>query len=278
MAETTFNYIDNLQNAATYQYMSDQHDKGIELSGRKAYIFLLDKKETELSNVYNEETHGRVYLPYYEQRSLYKTNSFVTQLTSANYTEREENLEMEFNFERMVTNIHLLKEKDIGSLKIKNVSKVPLIIEINENDITVKKYNQVIYKKEFCDSIYKFINEFKQEFSLIDFIYIGDNEQMTFLDKKSFQLLPRREKELKLNNSIYRNTSDVIEPGTVIVTDRYRTYQVVGAYPKNDSYGTYLAWVVKLELFNLAKFDSAPDDFVELVKKNQYGMPKINMG
>lgn len=277
MEDISFNYIDNLQSSANLQLMSNQNDKAIQMTGRKAYIFLLDKEETELSDVYKEEKHGRIYLPHYTQRALYKTNQFVSQLTAQNFTESENNLEMEFNFERMVYNINSLKEKENGKLLIKNVSNVPLEIEIFENKFIVKKYRQIIYQKEFCDSIYKFIGEFKKDFSLIEFKYIGDNDQMIFLDRIDLKLLPRRQVEIDLNNSIYRNISDVISHGAVIVTDRYRVYQVVGAYPKNDSYGNYLTWNVQLELFNLAKFDSSPNDFVELVKKNQYGLPKIKI-
>lgn len=56
------------------------------------------------------------------------------------------------------------------------------------------------------------------------------------------------------------------------MTDRYRLYQVVGAYPKNDSYSRYISWNVQLELFNLAKADGLPNDYVELIKENQYGL------
>ena len=86
-------------------------------------------------------------------------------------------------------------------------------------------------------------------------------------------------KELLSNciNSIYKNTSDVISHGTLILNDRFKLYQVVGAYPKNDSYGQYISWNVELQLFNLAKADGLPNDFKELIEKNQYGLGKINI-
>lgn len=269
MAET-FNYSDHINSNTSLQYMANQHDKAIETSGRKAYIFPLDTRETELSNVYKEEKHGRVYLPHYTQRALYKTNSFIIQLNNENYKETEDALEMEFNFQRMVHNIHELKSNTAGKLTIINNSKIPLKIEINDK-FTVKNNIQILYEKKIEGTVYNFIDTIKKETKLVNFIYIGDSEELVFLDKVNFQILPRRKYEIELNNSIYKNIGDVINEGDVIVTDRSRLYQVVGAYPKNDNYGQYIAWMVKLELMNLAKADGLPNDYVELIKSNQYG-------
>lgn len=266
----TFNYSDHINSNTSLQYMANQHDKAIETSGRKAYIFPLDTRETELSNVYKEEKHGRVYLPHYTQRALYKTNSFIIQLNNENYKETEDALEMEFNFQRMVHNIHELKSNTAGRLTIINNSKIPLKIEINDK-FTVKNNIQILYEKKIEGTVYNFIDTVKKETKLVDFIYIGDSEELIFLDKVNFQILPRRKYEIELNNSIYKNIGDVINEGDVIVTDRNRLYQVVGAYPKNDNYGQYIAWMVKLELMNLAKADGLPNDYVELIKANQYG-------
>lgn len=273
----SFNYSDQISSNTSYQYMANQHDKAIETSGRKAYVFLLDKKETELSEVYKEEKYGRVYLPHFTQRALYKTNSFIIGLSNENYKETEDALEMEFDFQRMVHNIHELKSNSAGKLTIINNSKIPLKIEINDKFI-VKNNIQILYEKELKGfTVYNFIDTVKKETKLVDFIYIGDSEELVFLDKVNFSFLPRRKYEIELNNSIYKNTNDVINNGDVIVTDRSRLYQVVGAYPKNDNYGQYIAWMVKLEIFNLAKADGLPNDYVELIKKNQYGLEKINL-
>lgn len=277
MAETTnFNYIDSLMNSTNVQFMADQHDHAIQTTGRKSYIFLLDKVETELSDIYKEEKHGRIYLPHFEQRAIYKTNTFISQLDAANYTEKEEALEMEFDFGRMVHNITELKSKSAGKLTITNSSKIPLDFEINDY-LVIRSYTEILYKKKLEGTIYNFINEVLKETSLIKLEYIGDSETLDFLEKLSFRLLPRRKKEIQLNNSIYKNTSDVITRGDLILNDRFKLYQVVGAYPKNDSYGQYISWNVELQLFNLAKADGLPNDFKELIENNQYGLGKINI-
>ena len=277
MAETTnFNYIDSLMNSTNIQFMADQHDHAIQTTGRKTYIFLLDKVETELSDVYKEEKHGRIYLPHFEQRALYKTNTFISSLDASNYTEKEEALEMEYDFGRMVHNINELKSKSAGKLTIKNNSKVPLEFEISDKFI-IRKFSEILYQKKIEGTIYKFINEMMNETNLVELEYTGDSESLEFLERLSFKLLPRRKQEISLNNSIYKNTGDVISHGTLILNDRFKLYQVVGAYPKNDSYGQYISWNVELQLFNLAKADGLPNDFKELIEKNQYGLGKINI-
>jgi hypothetical protein len=277
MAETTnFNYIDSLMNSTNIQFMADQHDHAIQTTGRKTYVFLLDKVETELSEVYKEETHGRVYLPHFEQRALYKTNTFISSLDTANFTEKEDSLEMEYDFGRMVHNINELKSKTAGKLILTNNSKIPLEFEISDK-LIIRNCTEILYSRKIEGSVYKFINDILNETSLIKLEYTGDNETMDFLERLSFKLLPRRKKEITLNNSIYKNVSDVISHGTLILNDRMRLYQVVGAYPKNDSYGQYISWNVELQLFNLAKADGLPNDFKELIEQNQYGLGKINI-
>ena len=271
-----FNYIDSLMNSTNIQFMADQHDHAIQTTGRKTYVFLLDKVETELSEVYKEEKHGRIYLPHFEQRSLYKTNTFISSLDASNYTEKEEALEMEYDFGRMVHNINELKSKSAGKLTIKNNSKIPLEFEISDRFV-IRKFSEILYQKKIEGTIYKFINEVMNETNLVELEYIGDSESLEFLERLSFKLFPRRKQEISLNNSIYKNTSDVISHGTLILNDRFKLYQVVGAYPKNDSYGQYISWNVELQLFNLAKADGLPNDFKELIEKNQYGLGKINI-
>lgn len=269
-----FNYIDNMNTSAYLQFVSDQHDKAVETTGRKAHIFLLDKEQTEISDVYKEEIHGRVYLPHFTQRAIYKTNTFISQLSTRNYTETEENLEMEFDFARMVHNIHELKSNSSGKLVVKNISKIPLWFEIN-NKFIIRNHSEILFEKKLEGTIYNFIDEVSKETKLIELKYIGDSEKLDFLEKVSYKLLPRRSIELNLNNSIYRNVDDVISHGTIIVNDRYKVYQVVGMYPRNDNYGRYISWNVQLELVNLAKADGLPNDYIELVKENQYGLGDV---
>lgn len=275
MAEVKFNYIDNINSSTYFNFVSDQHDQAINMTGRKTYIFKLDKVDTELSEVYKEEKHGRIYLPHFEQRALYKTSLFVSQLDTQNFTEKENNLELEYNFGRMVHNIHELKSKSIGVLNIKNISKIPLTIEIDKSFI-LRNNSELLYEASLDGSIFSFLNKLK-ETSLIEASYSGDGESLDFIEKVNLRLLPRRNIDIQLSNSIYKNVTDVIDRGDIIVTDRKRVYQVVAAYPRDDNYQNYVSWKIQGELINLAKVDGMPNDFAELIKENQYNLGKINI-
>ena len=267
--EVNFNYTDTLQGNAYTQFIADQHDKAVQTTGRKTYVFKLDKVETKLSEVYKEETQGRIYLPYFEQRGIYKTNTFTSQLGVKNFTETEENLEIEYDFGRMVHIITELKQKTAGVLTIKNISTEPLEIEISDK-LIIRNFREKLYETELDNRVFKFINNIKNQ-NLIKLSYKGDNEIMPTVDRILIKLKPRREYELNQNNSIYKNVNDVITHGDVVITDRGRAYQVVGAYPRNDIYGRYINWNVQCELINLAKLDGLPAEFVEHIKNNQYG-------
>lgn len=272
--ENNYNYVDALQSSSFRQYSSDLADNNIQTRGRKCYIFLLDKKET-ITNVYGEEKTGRVYLPHYIQRGLYKTNTFTGGLSAINFTETEEILEIEFNFDRMVKNINDLKNSSSGKLSIISKSKVPLAISITNNKLKIQKNIETIFEKDLNIPIFKFIEEMKKECSLLEINYTGNTEPATCIEKIETRLLPRRKIELNVFSNTYDNTTDVIENGTIIVTDRYRTYEVLGAYPTCDLYGNYISWTVKCNLVNLARVDGLPSDFNEIIKENQYGIGKI---
>ena len=178
-------------------------------------------------------------------------------------------MEIEYDFGRMVHTITELKQKTAGTMIIKNIATEPLEIEIN-NKFRIRNFRETLYEAELDNRVFKFINNMKKQ-NLVELKYKGDNEIMPAIDKVLIKLKPRREFELNLNTSIYKNVNDVITHGDVVITDRGRAYQVVGAYPRNDIYGRYINWNVQCELINLAKLDGLPSEFVEHIKNNQYG-------
>ena len=50
----SFNYVDAFNSSSQLEYKSKQHDASVEIQGRRCYVFLLDRKKTEVSEVYNE--------------------------------------------------------------------------------------------------------------------------------------------------------------------------------------------------------------------------------
>ena len=275
----SFNYIDAFNNSSQLEYESKQHDASIELQGRRCYIFLLDREKTEKSEIYNEAIGARIYLPHFEQRALYNMNSWVGNVGLNNYIETEDTIDFEFNFARMVCNIRDLKDKKSGKLIIKNNSKEILHLIIEENKFILRSPNSVILLSlNLTDykSIKQFINVAKAKCSLIDLDYLGDMEEAKNITSVNKKLLPSRKEEIEVVSRVYQNCKDVVWDGDIILTDKYKLYQVNNAYPSGAMINEYTSWTCKCNIIDLA-IASLPDDYRKIVERNNYSLPKTKI-
>lgn len=275
----SFNYIDAFNNSSQLEYESKQHDASIELQGRRCYIFLLDREKTEKSEIYNEAIGARIYLPHFEQRALYNMNSWVGNIGLNNYVETEDTIDFEFNFARMVCNIRDLKDKKSGKLTIKNNSKEILHLIIEKDKFILRSPNSVILLSlNLTDykSIKQFINVAKAKCSLIDLDYSGDMEEAKNITSVNKKLLPSRKEEIEVISRVYQNCKDVIWDGDIILTDKYKLYQVNNAYPSGAMINEYTSWTCKCNIIDLA-IASLPDDYRKIVERNNYSLPKTKI-
>lgn len=275
----SFNYIDAFNSSSQLEYKSKQHDASVEIQGRRCYVFLLDRKKTEVSEVYNEAKNGRIYLPHFEQRALYSLNEFQGLIGLNNYVEKEDTLKFEFNFARMVCNIRDLKDKKAGKLMIKNISNEIFLLSIENNKFVVKSKNQVILLEEDLTkykSITAFINSAKKRCSIIDLSYEGDMEEAKNINSVSMRLVPNRKEEIWVNDRLYENCGDVIDNGDIILTDKYKLYQVNNAYPTGAMVNEYTSWTCHCNVTDIA-IANLPDDYRKIITRNSYGLPKTNL-
>jgi hypothetical protein len=280
-----WNYIDWLQSSSTREYQSSLLDKEFQTQGRLAYIFLYDKAATVVDEVYNTEKISRVYLPHFSQRSQYKTNTWTAQLNLNIYEEQEQNLIFSFGFDRMVQNIRALKDRINGTIIIQNKRKtsVTLVIEnehfvlyLGENILLDENISKSQSKHQ---SVKKFVNWLNNNIADMKFSYEGNDDLINTIKTKAPLIIQRgKTKNLEIKDSTYENASDVIENGTIIVTDRFRGYQVLNAYPQNDSFSNqWLIWNCEGNLIDLSKIDGLPNNYRSIIEKNRYGIPKIKM-
>ena len=275
----SFNYIDAFNSSSQLEYKSKQHDASVEIQGRRCYVFLLDRKKTEVSEVYNEAKNGRIYLPHFDQRALYSLNEFQGLIGLNNYVEKEDTLKFEFNFARMVCNIRDLKDKKAGKLMIKNISNEIFFLSIENNKFVVKSKNQVILLEEDLTkykSITAFINSAKKRCSVIDLSYEGDMEEAKNINSVSMRLVPNRKEEICVNDRLYENCGDVIDNGDIILTDKYKLYQVNNAYPTGAMVNEYTSWTCHCNVTDIA-IANLPDDYRKIITRNSYGLPKTNL-
>lgn len=274
----SFNYVDAFNSSSQLEYESSQHDASVEIQGRRCYIFLLDRKKTETSEVYNEAKGGRIYLPHFEQRALYGLNEFQGVIGLNNYMENEDTLNVEFNFARMVCNIRELKDRKAGKLTIKNTSKEILHLVTENNRFILRSKNQVVLLDEDLTkykSITLFINAIKKSCSIIELSYDGDMEEAKNISAVNMRLIPNRKEVIEINDRLYENCGDIIDSGDIILTDKYKLYQVNNAYPTGAMVNEYTSWTCHCNVIDLATAN-LPDDYRKIVTRNGYGLPKTS--
>lgn len=274
---TSFNYVDAFNNSSQFEYENKQHDTAVELQGRKCYIFLLDREKTETSEIYNEAIGARIYLPHFEQRALYKLNEWVNNIGLNNFVEQEDTLEFEFNFSRMVCNIRDLKDKKSGVLTIQNKSEELLHLVIENEFFSLRTSKSVILLEADLTkfkSIKQFINYIESKCSLVSFSYEGDMEEARNISSINVKLKPNKKETIEILDKTYQNCQDVIWAGDIILTDKYKLYQVTNAYPTGSLVNEYNSWTCKCNVMDLAKA-SLPNDYRKIVERNRYGLPKV---
>ena len=271
-----FNYNDSYTSSSQQEYQSKMHDSSVETQGRRTYIFKLDKNGTEKSELYNEAKNGRLYLPHFEQRALYNTNEWTTAFGTNGVVETEETLSFEYNFARMVYNIRDLKDKVSGVLEIKNISNEIWHLVIEDGRFLVKsKMAVTIVDDKLSDykSVKQFIASIENKCSGLSFSYTGNSEEAKNISNLNCKLYPNRIQKIDVTDKTYENCADVIEEGDIILTDRYKLYQVQNVYPSGNTINDYISWTCKCNTCDIA-LANLPDDYRKIVTRNQYALPK----
>jgi hypothetical protein len=276
-----WNYIDWLQSSSARAYQSSLLDKEIQAQGRLAYIFLYDKVATVVDEVYNTEKISRVYLPHFAQRSQYKTNTWTAQLNLNIYEEQEQNLIFSFNFDRMVQSIRALKDRINGTITIQNKRKTSITLKIENNHFILFINENILLDENISryqskhQSVKKFISWLNNNVIDVKFTYEGNDDLTDTIKAKAPLIIQRgKTKTINIKDSTYDNASDAIENGAIIITDRFRAYQVLNAYPQNDQFGQWIVWNCEGNLIDLSKVDGLPANYRSIIEKNRYNLPK----
>ena len=210
--------------------------------GAKVLVFKLDKEDTKLNPIYNEEIDGRKYLRPFEIKSIYKTNPFEFKFDNTLPYETDGSLMFYFNFNSMVKTMEKLKN---ATSEIK--------ITTGNSDWSISKSNNKIYliNYKYSDdpiafdlNTYATISELSRALSETN-IFICD----TAGDDYS-TCIPNF-KETKISNSIllktfnseFKNAGNTIEQGDLIYIPTINAlYEVTSAYPVNNTIYRYVNW------------------------------------
>lgn len=257
-------------------YMSKSY---IDLVGPALKVFKMDKVETQLDELYGESKTGRIYLPPFEIRALYDNNKWVGFLDTGGYSEKEEPMTVFLNFNNMVELVTDLKKIHVANLYIKHVGNgVPKIEKVND---TLNLYINGTLSLSFdlTDNLFSTIRKLASRIEAYPDWSVrieGKNDlSINLIDFNKISFIQREIMIYSLDNT-YKNITDVIELGDVIMTDRYRLYEVTEAKPAGDFGWNYALWQLGLEVLSVDRLQ-LPGNYIEQIKANTHGLSKINM-
>ena len=242
-------------------------------------LFKLDKTQTELDSIYNEETKARIYLNPTDIRMMYNDNPFINMLGLNLATEEEQPMEFYCNFNYMVQKLTDLKTSHIADMYITyNGTGIPAAKKYN-NIFTLYINNEIYVKYDLTDKRYSTVRElatYINSFNDWTVIIEGHNDGSINLINTSKTVFPASTFLIYTEDESYKNITQVVEMGDVVLTDKNRLYEITSARPAGDFGWEYTTWAMQA---TLAKPDqmNLPGNYLELIKNNKYGFEKINM-
>jgi hypothetical protein len=273
---SNFNYYDNLRTGPSQKWISYLNERYIKLYAPPIKIFKLDKKATILDELYGEVKSSRIYLPPFEMRGFHLDNKWAQMVGSGTmpYLEPEEDIQIVVNFEDMIKTIRDIKNHHISDIYISySGNKEPIafknnnIFTIREDmvDVAVYDLNNTSYNttKKLSIAINTLAN-FSTEFS-------GDNDS-------SLSLVSFNETRFKYNklqiyspDITYQNITEVIEKGDIVLTNKWKVYEVLNNMPGGNFGWDYATFVLTCNLRELDK-TKLPQNYIEQIKRHEYSL------
>ncbi|MGV9141918.1 MAG: hypothetical protein ACOC1X_03170 [Promethearchaeota archaeon] len=274
----SFNYYDEITKGGTKDWISYLNYHYIEVSSPEVYVFKLDKEKTDIDELYGGEEFGgaRIYIPPFVMRAFYLDNEWTQQLGTDTfpYLEIQEDIVFAVNFDNMVNTIRDKKmarksEVFIEYTKDKEVTaeKRSSTLILKVNDETEKEFD---LESSECRTVKKLVSEINNLDGFKSY-YEGEND----ISSNIVTFKETRFQNKKLNmfseDDTYKNMTDVIEKGDLILTEKYFLYEVQSNLPAGD-----IGWDYSIMLLtaNTRSLDKAelPNNWNELIREREYGL------
>jgi len=214
-------------------YISYMNDFYIKNNGIKVLIFKLDKKRTQIDDLYMEERGGRIYLPPFELNAMYFDPKFQgvlgLNLFSQELVAGSGNQLFYFNFDTMVKKHFELKN---GLVKTKLIitysGSEKFEIEADGQSFSVYKIDEQIAKVEYNSfrTIEKLVNNLNT-ISGVTASFEGENCPSKFIGIFSKVNITKRIAEVEIKDDIYKNITDVVQSGDIIITEKNDAFEAV---------------------------------------------------
>jgi hypothetical protein len=271
------NYYDLLKTNDMSQYFSYLNDKFIKMSGPNIRVFKLDKKATVLDDVYGTDRGSRIYLPMFNIRGIYLTNPWVSDIGLEPYGELEQKIKIVVNFDNMVATLRDLKNKHTCDISIECISpnvvpsiqKLDGVVTLFINGSVIKVINLSTYRtvKSFVNAVNS-ATQFKAT-------YTGVSDEMSKVNDFNAIEFQGSVVSLYVEDTTYDNITEVIEMGDILLTEKWRAYEVKSAMPGGDFGWNYSTFVMEGGLLEMDVLDGLPGNYRLEIEKHQLGQPKV---
>ena len=242
-------------------------------------IFKLDKVRTQIDPVYTEEQFTRVFLPPFNIRGFHLDNTWKQLLGGLMpYREEEDNIQFVLNFENMVQTIRSLKYIHITDIHITYTGKgIPTASNL-AGVFLIKVDGVIVGSFSLSNLNYNTILKLGNAIGgLTNFTVTLTGQNDSSLNLISFAEINFKNRELLVysTDGAYGNITDVIEAGDLVLTNKFRLYEVFNCNPGSDFGWDYVTYIMSC---NLAKLDQCvlPGNYNEVIKSHQFNLPRIN--
>ena len=249
----------------------------IQFSAPQLKIFKLDKVRTQKDPVYAEEQFSRIFLPPFNIRGFHLDNTWKQLLGGLMpYREEEDNIQFVINFQNMVQTIRKLKYLHVAEIHITYTGKgIPFAS--NLGGLFLIKVDGIIVGSFSLDNIaYNTIAKLGTAIGdLTNFTVTLTGQNDASLNLVDFAEINFKNRELLVYSidGAYENINDVIEAGDLVLTNKWRLYEVLNCNPSGDMLWDYVTYTLSC---NLAKLDQAvlPGDYNAQIKIHQLNLPR----
>ena len=280
-----FNYYDELKNGGTADWISYLNRHYIEVNAPSVYVFKLDKDATKIETLYGGEEYdgARIYLVPFQIRMNYLDATWTQQLgvDTMPYLEIQENdTVFAVNFENMVQTIRDLKQAHSSDIFVEysgteevSFEKKDTILLARVGGIVTKEFNLESSDYRTIKKLISGIN------SLSNFTayYEGENDVSSNIVNFKETRFKNKKINIYTEDETHKNSSDIIEKGDLILTDKYFLYEVQSNVPAGN-----IGWDYSIMLLtaNTRSLDKAelPNNWNDLIARREYGLrQQINM-
>ncbi|MAG50302.1 hypothetical protein CL621_01515 [archaeon] len=246
----------------------------INLAAPTIKIFKLDKTATEIDTLYNE-AQSRIYLPPFEIKSLHLDNSWM-QLLSSTYREQEENIVFVMNFETMVKTIRDQKNKHVTDIYVTYDGDTAVVPALKKSGDTLQLITDGSVVEMFNLNALTYNTTYKVASALQ--AQVGFEAEISGVNDDSsnivnFATTTFQEAELNIYSldDTFTNITDVVEAGDLVLTNKWRLYEVYNANPSGNFGWEWIQYSITCNLAPIERVN-LPGNYIEQIRQHQLNL------